>query len=231
MLRLKEGTIFVADAHFPHHGEEFSALLKALHSGGIDTPMLVLMGDIFDLLFGYNDYILGFYEDTISRLDELSRKIPIVYLEGNHDFCLKEIFADMEVIARERQPLEALYAESKIMLSHGDLYETGLAYELYTHILRRRSTLRILRPFQKSIIDAVMKRLAGKKICPQKENFETRARKILSHYPADTTVVEGHHHMGIALGRYISLPSLACDRKVALLREGKMEFLDIDSLL
>ena len=57
---IEQGAIFVADAHYPNHGDDFLKLLKKIDEGEIKTPQLFLVGDIFDLLFGYNDYIKSF---------------------------------------------------------------------------------------------------------------------------------------------------------------------------
>ena len=47
MIEIKEGALFVADAHYPHHGDEFMQLLHKLENGEMTTPQLFLMGDIF----------------------------------------------------------------------------------------------------------------------------------------------------------------------------------------
>ena len=60
MITIKEQALFIADSHYPHHGDAFLDLLKKLERGEIETPQLFLMGDNFDLLFGHNDYIQTF---------------------------------------------------------------------------------------------------------------------------------------------------------------------------
>jgi len=84
---IKEHALFIADAHYPHHGDAFLTLLNDLESKELKTPQLFLMGDIFDLLFGHNHYIQTFSTEAIERLQRLSKTMEIHYLEGNHDFC------------------------------------------------------------------------------------------------------------------------------------------------
>ena len=228
MTEIKEGALFVADAHYPHHGDEFMQLLKELETGVIVAPQLFLMGDIFDLLFGYNDYILTFCNEAISTLQKLSQKIEIHYFEGNHDFCLKYIFPNINVYSRDEQPIIMKLGSKRVALSHGDKYETGFAYGLYCKLLRNKITLNLLKPFEKNIINYQMDKLPSKIICRKMSDFEQKAKAITSNYKDVDIVIEGHFHQAASIGKYISLPSLACQKKFAIAQEGNIIFLDIN---
>ncbi len=228
---IKEGAIFIADAHYPHHGESLLTLLRSIENQTLKTPQLFLMGDIFDLLFGYNEYIKTFSQEAINLLQELSQTLEIHYLEGNHDFCLKEIFPNIHLYPREKQPINFQLKEQIIYLAHGDLYETGFGYNLYSKLLRNKTTLTFLKPFEKQIIDHRLKKLQKKHICHSFEKFEQRANAIISHYPKDTLIIEGHFHQGIRFANYISLPSLVCQNKIAIVQNGQLIFRkNIDSI-
>ena len=221
---IKEGALFVADSHYPHHGDEFLFLLKKLDKEEIQIPQLFLMGDNFDLLFGYNGYIQTFAKEAIELLQTLSKKIEIYYFEGNHDFCLNELFPHIHVYGREDQPVTFQLNEKQVALSHGDKYVTGFGYDLYCKILRNKSTLTLLKPFEKMLIDDRMKKLSQKNICHPFEGFEMRVEKILEHYQHVDLVIEGHFHQSKKLGKYVSLPSLACQGKVAIAKDGDIVF-------
>jgi UDP-2,3-diacylglucosamine hydrolase len=225
MIDIKEGTVFVADAHYPHHGNEFMDLLHKLKNGEIATPQLFLMGDIFDLLFGYNDYIKTFCEEAINLLQELSKTIEMHYFEGNHDFCLKNVFPDMHIYSRDEQPIIMKLGENRVSLSHGDKYDAGFGYGVYCKLLRNKTTLNILKPFEKKIINHQMSRLPAKIICKKMSNFKQKAEAIMSHYPQDIDmVIEGHFHQAIQIDKYISLPSLACQKMYAVTQNDKIVF-------
>ncbi|RRS29894.1 MAG: hypothetical protein P794_09640 [Epsilonproteobacteria bacterium (ex Lamellibrachia satsuma)] len=224
MLEIKEKALFIADSHYPHHGNAFLELLKKLESGEVETSQLFLMGDNFDLLFGYNDYIQSFVKEAIELLHKLSKKIEIHYFEGNHDFCLKELFPNMQVYSREEQPVLFKLGDKKVAISHGDKYATGFAYDLYCKVLRNKTTLTLLKPFEKAIIDDRMKKLSKKNICHTFHSFEKRVKEILKHYNNVDLVIEGHFHQSRIIGRYISLPSQACQGLVGIIEEGKMVF-------
>jgi len=222
--KIKEQALFIADAHYPHHGDTFIQLLHKLEKGEIHTPQLFLMGDIFDLLFGHNDYIQSFSKDAIKLLQNLSEKLEIIYLEGNHDFCLKEVFPNIKVYSREAQPIRFKLREEDVYLSHGDKYETNFGYGLYSKLLRNKIILTLLQPFEKLIIDDRMKRLKKKKICKKFISYKERFNAIASHYPKDSLIIEGHFHQSLVHNNYISLPSLACQNSIAIVQNGKIIF-------
>ena len=224
MITIREQALFIADSHYPHHGDAFLDLLKKLESGEIKTPQLFLMGDNFDLLFGYNDYIQTFSKEAISLLQTLSKKLEVHYFEGNHDFCLTEVFPDIQVYAREQQPIMFQVDEKNVAISHGDKYVTGFGYDLYCKVLRNKKTLTFLKPFEKAIIDHRMKKLSQKHICFTFNGFEKRVDEILEHYNEADLVIEGHFHQCKTVGKYISLPSLACQGMVGVMEEGEMHF-------
>lgn len=224
MNTIKEGAIFIADSHYPHHGDAFLDLLVKIDLELIKTSQLFLMGDNFDLLFGHNDYIQTFSEKTISLLRQLSQKIEIHYFEGNHDFCLAEVFPNIHIYTRDEQPKMFMIKDKKVAISHGDKYAVGFGYELYCKVLRNKTTLTLLKPFGKVIINHRMNKLSQKMICHTFHGFEKRVEEILTHYEDTDLVIEGHFHQSKVIGKYISLPSQACQGLVAVVEEGEVVF-------
>ncbi len=222
---IKENAIFIADAHYPNHGDEFLNILKDLESEKLKTAQLFLMGDIFDLLFGYNDYIQTFSKEGIELLQKLSKTLEIHYLEGNHDFCLKELFPHITVYSREEQPIKFKLNKQDVYLAHGDKYVRGFIYNLYSKALRQKRLLTLLRPLEKPIINHRMRRLKVKNICGYFTNYKIRFDAIIGNYPQDALIIEGHFHQGVEYKNYISLPSLVCQRQVGVIRDFKLIFI------
>ena len=157
---IKEEALFVADSHYPHHGNEFLVLLKKLESGEIVTPQLFLMGDNFDLLFGYNTYIKTFSSEAIVLLQHLSERLEIYYFEGNHDFLLSDIFANIKIYPRDSQPVIFQLNGRRAGLSHGDRYALGWKYDLYCRIQRNRWFFKFLNPLGRWLIDMQVNKLS-----------------------------------------------------------------------
>ena len=230
VIEILENALFIADSHYPHHGNSFLKLLQKLENEEVEIPQLFLMGDNFDLLFGYNNYIKTFSSEAIELLQKLSKKLEIYYFEGNHDFCLKELFPDIKVYSREEQPVIFTLGNKNVAISHGDKYVTGFGYDLYCNVLRNKTTLTLLKPFEKMIIGHRMKKLSEKDICHAFQGFEKRVEEILEHYRDTDMVIEGHFHQAKVIDKYISLPSLACQGKVAMIRDEKLVFIKLVQL-
>jgi len=224
---IKDGAIFISDAHYPHHGDKFFKLLCDIDSQKLNPTQIFLMGDIFDLLFGYNKYIKTFSQDAIELLDKISKSIDVFYLEGNHDFCLKDIFKHIHIYPQELQPVHFILGDKIVGLSHGDKYDTPITYKIYSKILRNRYTLKILQPFEKSIIDYRMDKLSSKDICHTFKGFKDKAYRIVESYSGVDLVIEGHFHQAKQLHKYISLPSLACQKQIAVIKNSSIVFEDI----
>ncbi len=231
-LYLRNGAVFISDSHYPNFGIELLEILEAILSKKLSTSQLILMGDIFDLLFGVGKYIQTFSEEGIKLLNSVSEEIEVIYLEGNHDFSISNIFPKVTVYPRELQPVEMRLGDKKVFMSHGDKFEVGFIYEVYSYLIRSKTVLNCLRILEKFIIDKNIKRLKSKNICREFKDFQKRVDKIVSKYPKSADlIVEGHYHQGLKVGKYISLPSLACQKKIAKVENGEIIFLDFKNLI
>ena len=54
--------------------------------------------------------------------------------------------------------------------------------------------------------------------------LKKRVEAILKNYTDVDLVIEGHFHQAKVVGKYISLPSQACQGKVAVVEEGEVVF-------
>ena len=120
-IELKEGAFVVSDAHYSHIRPELLNFLKAIHTKQIQATQLILMGDIFDTLFGNIPYTQKVNSEAVKILKEISADIEVVYLEGNHDFNLKKIFPKIKIFGIKQQPIEVKYDTKSVLLAHGDI--------------------------------------------------------------------------------------------------------------
>jgi len=219
---LREGAILIADAHCAPWRTPFIDFLKALESREIETPQLILMGDVFDLLFGPIPATRRLNEEGIGILNRLSERIEIVYLEGNHDFQLSDVFPGIKIIRRDRQPWLTRFGEKRIAFSHGDL-SMGTGYEVYTALIRNRYILTFL-----NLIDTIgsgfivrwlEKTMQRKHHCKTIEGFERLINERLKrqNYGAVDTVIEGHFHQNRTIEtpdfQYVNLAAFACNER------------------
>jgi UDP-2,3-diacylglucosamine hydrolase len=230
-IELQSGAIFIADAHENAHRFYLKEFLDSLDSGQIPTPsQLFLMGDIFDLLVGEVSYTHKIHSQIISRLESLAQKIPIYYLEGNHDFNLHKLFLHVKVISIQDQPLHVKTPKGDLLLWHGDKYGS-FSHRFYTKIIRNSFLLQSLnfvdKIFKFGISRAILKNLAQKSICRKIENFKEKTTLRLNQYPKKSVwaVGEGHFHQGwegmVGEVYYINFPSFACERSYFVVQCAK----------
>ncbi|RXJ83225.1 UDP-2,3-diacylglucosamine diphosphatase [Arcobacter cloacae] len=217
-LNIKENAIFVADSHYNKKNKEFLIFLRKVETKEISTTQLFLMGDIFDFISGESRYFVKQNIEVINLLNKLSKDIQIVYLEGNHDYNLKSIFPNIEVIKREKQPLEAILENNQtVSLAHGDNF-INWKYDLYCSFIRNRFFLKFMNfiDINYFISKKIEKALLGKSICHEMKNFEELILKRVKNYNTKI-IIEGHYHQGktfiIDDKEYINIPSLCCQKK------------------
>ena len=225
--KLKDGAIFIADSHYPNHKkEEFLEFLEAVDNSKIKTSQLIFMGDNFDLLVGGSKYLIDIFAKEIDLINNIAKKIEILYIEGNHDFNLKSVFRSIDVFSFEQQPLILTYKDKTYGISHGDKFAQTKSYYIYTKIIRNPFILKFI---PDSIARYMLYKMRDKKICKKIKNFKRKVDKISSFYKTDF-IIEGHFHQGQKIDSYISLPSFACSNKVAVFNDGEFDFKLFDHL-
>lgn len=224
-LNICESAIFVADSHFNQNRNAFYLFLKQLQSQTITASQLFLMGDMFEFITQESHYFVQQNQEVITLLNELSKHIEIIYLEGNHDYNLEKLFPKILVVSRQQQPLMASYKEQKVALSHGDNF-TPFLYNLYCTIIRNKPLLVFLNAidFNHWLSKKIDKALSAKNICHTFTHFQEWVEKRVNHYDADL-IIEGHYHQGkefmFANKRYINVPSLFCSQEYLLLENNE----------
>ena len=230
MIPIQENALFIADAHYPTHGDALLELLTKIEVGDIRIPQLFLMGDIFDLLVGGLEKSYALNEEAIRLIESIGTQLPVFYFEGNHDFQLKKIFKNIKIFSREEQPQYMGYNGFIVGLSHGDRYQSGWQHDLFSRVLRKSFILTTIKWLKPGIVTQKRAHLATKDICHQIPAFGTKAKAIFDSYKGAYWVIEGHYHQGKKYYRYVSLPSLACQQQVAVMEKEGIVFVSIDTL-
>lgn len=216
-LSINQDSIFVADSHFNEKNRELLIFLEKVQSKEIITSQLFLMGDMIDFISGESRYFIKQNIEVINLLNKLSNEIEIIYLEGNHDYNLKSIFPNIQVIKRENQPLLAKFEEKTVALSHGDNF-INWKYDLYCKFIRNTYFLKFMNFIDVNffISKKIENALVKKNICHKMKNFEHIVSKRVKNYNTDI-IVEGHYHQGNSYfmdeKMYINIPSLCCQKK------------------
>lgn len=230
-LNIKEGAIFVADSHFNEKNREFLQFLKKIENQEIQTSQLFLMGDIIDFISSECKFFIKQNSEVITLLNKLSKNMQIVYLEGNHDYNLQELFSNIKIVKRENQPLIGKFEDKTISLAHGDNF-INWKYDLFCKVVRNRFFLKFMNFIDINfyISKKINNALLGKNICHKMRNFEEIVFKRLKNYDTNI-VIEGHYHQGgnyiFDNKKYINIPSLCCQKKYTRVKNSNFEEVDL----
>lgn len=224
-FEILEGAFVVADAHYSYKRPLFLDFLKEIYSHALHPTQLILMGDIFDALFGEIPYTHTINQEAINLINEISKEIEVIYLEGNHDFNLKKIFPNIKVFPIASQPLTCSYKEKKVLLSHGDI-EGALGYKIYTKAIRNHYVLLLLRAVDTVLKNGILKRLdlylSQKNDCKEFVGLEVFMTKRLSEKYSCDYFVEGHFHQNKMIKMrdfiYINLGAFACNQRYFIVK-------------
>ena len=230
-LNIEEGAVFIADSHFNQKNKELLILLKRIQNKEIQASQIFLMGDMIDFISGESKYFVRQNIEVIELINKLSQNVEIVYLEGNHDYNLKSIFPNINVIKRENQPLLAKFEKNSVSISHGDNF-INWKYDLYCKFIRNTIFLRFMNFIDINffISKKIEEALVKKSICHTIKNFEHIVSKRVKNYDANI-IIEGHYHQGNSYfldeKMYINVPSLCCQKEYIKIIDFKFKLQNI----
>ena len=227
-LQLKEGAFVIADAHYSHLRPQLLSFFQDIDSKKLQPTQLILMGDIFDALFGGVVYTYKQNSEILELLEKISKNIELVFLEGNHDFNLNDVLPSMKVFSLKMQPVIAEFYGKKVALAHGD-FDAPFGYQLYSAIIRNATILKILNFIDELIGNKIIKKvdeyLGKKDDCNKFIEFqEFIEKRNLEKYEVDY-FIEGHFHQDRLLKlndlTYINLAAFACNQRYFIVKSTK----------
>ena len=225
VIEIKEGAFVISDAHYSHLRPELLDFIKAIESKKLQPTQLVLMGDIFDALFGSIDYTLEKNAEIVKLLNNISQDIEIIYLEGNHDFNLQDVFPKAKVFPMKMQPVMCQYQDKAVCIAHGD-FDGAFFYKLYSSIIRNPTVLFILRGVDKLLNNYIIKKidkyLTKKEDCKEFVGFREFIEKRLGNRVACDYFIEGHFHQNVSMDfdnlSYVNLAAFACNQRYFIVK-------------
>jgi len=244
-FELKNGAIFVTDAHENSNHRNFRRFLELVRGGEISVSQLFFLGDMFDFLTDA-DFTRKFFKFEINLINEIAENHEIYYFEGNHDFNLERIFPKCKVFPNALQPAnfgflakneqESESNEISVQIAHGDIFLPKFT-QIFLLSLRNKRFIKFMNFIDKSLNFAISKQILNsqtKKILyKEAENFEDFISPKIANYSANF-VIEGHYHQGKTLeferSTYINLKALALNSSYYKLKinENKIIFQEME---
>jgi len=224
-IELREGAYIITDAHYSSRRPELFDFLEAIYLKELQPSQLILLGDIFDALFGSIAFTYTNNRSVIELLESIATEIEVIYLEGNHDFNLKAVFKNIKTIPFAQQPLLCSYKDKKIYLAHGD-FDAPFGYQLYTALIRNPAILFLLKYIDIAVRHAIIQKIEAylekKDDCKELDWFEEFIKRRFKEQFACDYFIEGHFHQNKQVQlenfTYINVAAFACNQRYFIVK-------------
>lgn len=132
---------FISDAHLGVNppgaiGQRESALIRFLDSLRGKASHVVIVGDLFEFWYEYNDYVCRNHFDlyfSLKRLVESGTEVHL--LQGNHDFAYGSFFPKSLGVQVHKQVILEIQGK-RVLFRHGDgVAKSDFGYRLFRRIL------------------------------------------------------------------------------------------------
>ena len=236
---IKEGALVLSDVHYSHKRPQLLDFLKDILSQKISATQLILMGDIFDLLFGQISTTHKRNTEVIDTLNAISEVLEVHYLEGNHDYALKKLFAKIYIYPLATQPLTCKYKDKTVMLAHGD-FNISKGYKYYSNLIRLDSIMYFLAFINFFMRGFIIKKLDTylnkKEDCNDFKGFETYITRRLEGFEGECDYfIEGHFHQNktfkVINFVYINVAAFACNQRYFIVESSKQDILRLTEVM
>jgi UDP-2,3-diacylglucosamine hydrolase len=144
----KSEMIAVSDIHLQNMDDSRTRLLLEVIDAATaaSTPCFALLGDIFDFCLGSQRYFHSKFRPLWERLETLAAGgTRVIFVEGNHEFKLNAGgWRGIEVVSEtstERGIVWRASSGTKILLTHGDLFNAPREYIAFRALIKSNPTL------------------------------------------------------------------------------------------
>lgn len=205
------------------------------------TACFVLNGDVFDFCYGGGRYFRRKYEDIGAALERLAaRGTRVVFVEGNHEFHMREAgWRNVEIVV-DRDLLVTLPSGVRIKITHGDLLSGDPLYAAFRALVKSRFARACANLIPGAWLDAYAMRHAT--ISRSRDRYRTLDHaRVLGHFarwlaegaPAEHGII-GHYHVPYAeprAGGGLLLSVESWDRpSILVYREGAFWRANLDAV-
>lgn len=239
----------VSDVHIKREDDEAAQLFAKFLDRAESYDHVVLLGDIFDLVVGGGADWLDKFPKTFKKLEKLSQKTQIHFIEGNHDFHLRRLFETSSLKKIKHYDGDFVLKESdcEIRFSHGDDVEVeNPNYRRYKKIIKNRFiemlaselvSVKFISAIGERASAASAKRSRRYEVGPEqqariREKFRRSADDYYKKLGPFDLLVCGHSHVkdswNSTLGfHYANNGYFLQEKTFAAITDGKVDFIDL----
>lgn len=150
---------FVSDIHISSPEDPRLARLEGFLRARLEdqTTHIFLVGDIFDLWVGGDEFFARRYEGVVSTVRDLrSRGVNVIYFEGNHDLHLQRVWSEKLGCDVETGPRYFDLGNFRVRVEHGDqMNPDDTGYLFLRKVLRTSAIEKLAETLPGSWIQAI----------------------------------------------------------------------------
>lgn len=179
----------------------YRALIRFMKETLKPGDNFIILGDLFDIFIGYKSVFWDKFKDLLELFRTLSQVgINIIYLEGNHDFLLSNVFKNCNNIEIMDSDFILNWDNRKFYLCHGDrINPNDIKYKVFRFLIRNSLSQVLIDLIPGMLIDNIGRSMshASRKYsaCADDETvqlFRNFACEKISH--GYDFVIAGHSH-------------------------------------
>ena len=182
----------IADVHC--RGSEDSAQRSFVEwVSALDVDELWILGDLFHFGWAFDGCVQPVFQDVMDALGDLDRRgCRIVFVPGNHDFGVADLFKDVlnaDVRGQHIRSIDGL----RVSLSHGDEFDASWRYRWFRWGVRSRLFASLINALGPKRGSSVLKRMAGD-VSVGGALWERSRESIMEMLEDSDLVLMGHVH-------------------------------------
>ena len=122
MIAVDGPIALLGDAHLREGDPEVEAFVAFLDALPRDLALLGILGDLFSVWVGRRELLRPHHERVVEALHRTARRgVRLLYVEGNHDFYLRALYAGDPFEAFDERQIDLRLGGKRVHLAHGDL--------------------------------------------------------------------------------------------------------------
>ncbi len=201
-------TLVIADLHLRRNDSRKDIIIDFLRNIATKFDRMIILGDFFEFWYGFDNFIIPDYKPILSEFAKLTEdNTEIIYIEGNHDFCLGNHIKQLGIIVKEEK-YEFMINNKKFIAVHGDT--VNIKNDKFYKILRKFLRSRFTKFLMNTVPPNIILKIADKSSQTSRKYLfkEHNLKQIIDSFKEKKNydlVISGHFHCNFSYNDFYIL--------------------------